>query len=71
MARTNRRLIGHLSGRVGETPTTLSVYKDGRFYRLTSSTKDYLCHPSVDGISKLSGEAFMVFHLDDAEYTPI
>lgn len=71
MARTKRKLIGHLSGVVGTSPTTLSVYREGRFFRLASLTEDYLCHPSVSGVPKLKAEALMVFYLKDAEYTPL
>jgi len=71
LARTKRQLIGHLRGLIGTSPTTLSVYKEGRFFRLTSLTKDYLCHPSVSGVPRLKAEALMVFHLEQAEYTPL
>lgn len=71
MARSRRTLVGRLSGDVGGTPETLLVYKDGRDYRLVSNSRDYLCHPSVRDVTKLRGEALLVFHMASAEFEPI
>lgn len=71
MARAKRTLIGYLSGVVDGSPETLSVYKEGRSYRLASLTKDHLCHPSVSEVGRLRGEALLVFHLKDGQFSRI